>query len=499
MSLSNPIQPLRDMYIQKVLPAVYDDSLSYYELLAKIQDKCNELVEDINAQDVAIATINQIVIDFTNGGYLDSFDEFAQEWIENNLNMYVQEIIDEVTASGVLTLWNNWKTDTESELDDWKDETVDDFSEAIGNLPTILPSSAFTAQNTVKKYIDTKVRNVNRGVMVVLGDSWSDNSNDPSHPWMETVANNLRMVAWFTNAKAGNGFAYGTTNKIENQVSGALDKVIVGGYTAEDVSLVIAFGGVNDYRHGMTYSDVSTGIQNTITNIRNTFPNARPFVVCGNTGKWDTMDTLDTDDPNKATSYAEYPYWLSNLKNNMRNNVSFRNAYVDDVALWLGKYGPGATSNIWKDDNLHPVQTGHNIIAKNMIEVILGEHHDEFMYRDYVYNTPASHTSLLTIPLNVSYRMSGKHVTVDFFIDTPSTVTDLPNSVYWNLSNEFPVQLGGTSRLYRFPVNAWNYGDSEGKAMRGYYNAATNRLTLYPSSTGNKISQLFGQVSFDLY
>ena len=25
--------------VQKVLPAVYDDSLSYYELLAKIQDK----------------------------------------------------------------------------------------------------------------------------------------------------------------------------------------------------------------------------------------------------------------------------------------------------------------------------------------------------------------------------------------------------------------------------------------------------------------------------
>lgn len=95
---------MRAMYIQKVLPAVYDDSISYYELLAKIQEKCNELVDSNNAQNVAIATINQIVEDFTNGGYLDSFDEFAQEWIEDNLNTYVAEIIEEIADGTVMNM-----------------------------------------------------------------------------------------------------------------------------------------------------------------------------------------------------------------------------------------------------------------------------------------------------------------------------------------------------------------------------------------------------------
>ena len=32
-------------WVQKVLPLVYDDSLSYYELLAKIVDKLNETIK----------------------------------------------------------------------------------------------------------------------------------------------------------------------------------------------------------------------------------------------------------------------------------------------------------------------------------------------------------------------------------------------------------------------------------------------------------------------
>lgn len=33
------------VYVQKVLPLVYDDSLSYYEVLAKVVAKVNELID----------------------------------------------------------------------------------------------------------------------------------------------------------------------------------------------------------------------------------------------------------------------------------------------------------------------------------------------------------------------------------------------------------------------------------------------------------------------
>ena len=78
--------------VQKVLPAVYDDSLSYYELLAKIQKKLNESIENINnlnecqaAQDEVMAALNQMVEDFINGGYRQDFDEFAQAWLRENV------------------------------------------------------------------------------------------------------------------------------------------------------------------------------------------------------------------------------------------------------------------------------------------------------------------------------------------------------------------------------------------------------------------------------
>jgi hypothetical protein len=78
--------------VQKVLPAVYDDSLSYYEVLAKVQAKCNELVTSNNylqrwqdEQDNVIADLARQVEDFINGGYRQDFDQFAQAWLRENI------------------------------------------------------------------------------------------------------------------------------------------------------------------------------------------------------------------------------------------------------------------------------------------------------------------------------------------------------------------------------------------------------------------------------
>lgn len=78
--------------VQKVLPAVYDDSLSYYEVLVKVQAKCDELVRANNylqewqdEQDRVIAELAQQVEDFINGGYRQDFDQFAQAWLLENI------------------------------------------------------------------------------------------------------------------------------------------------------------------------------------------------------------------------------------------------------------------------------------------------------------------------------------------------------------------------------------------------------------------------------
>ena len=57
MSEITNIKPLR-VWVQRVLPLVYDDSLSYYELLCKVTDKINQL---INNNNVLPEYIEQVV------------------------------------------------------------------------------------------------------------------------------------------------------------------------------------------------------------------------------------------------------------------------------------------------------------------------------------------------------------------------------------------------------------------------------------------------------
>lgn len=387
---------------------------------------------------------------------------------------------------------------TVAELDNWKNETETVFIDAIDNIPEILPSNAFTPEKTVKDYIDDTAPSLRRGVMVVLGDSWSDESNDPSVTWLSQVASALRMHAYITNAKPGTGFAQGGVT-IPEQVSGAVNKVIAAGYTADDVTLVIAFGGVNDYRRGQAYTAVATAIRTTYTNARNAFPNAKIQIICGNTGNWSTMDSLDPDTEGRRTSYNDFPSWLANLKNNLRNNGNVANAYCDDVALWLNMYGPSAYNNIWNADTLHPIQTGANIIAHRVVELLEGKPNETFFNVHYSIAKPSNDSSINTLPFDVSYSLNGRHVSIVFNIDTENAVTGLPDTLYWNLGNTVPVICAGnTAYNYRIPVNAWNFGPNSGTPIRGYYNAAINRLTLYPSSTQGNMSQVFGSIEFDL-
>lgn len=62
------IKPLR-AYVAKVLPAVYEDSLSYYEVLAKLTYKLNETIENLNTLEANLPTYIQQQINATLGDW----------------------------------------------------------------------------------------------------------------------------------------------------------------------------------------------------------------------------------------------------------------------------------------------------------------------------------------------------------------------------------------------------------------------------------------------
>ena len=73
-------------WCQKVLPLVYDDSLSYYEVLCKVVEYINNLIEEDKIIEGDIAQ-------------LQSELQIVQEWIRNFNTSYAEQIIKDSIAT----------------------------------------------------------------------------------------------------------------------------------------------------------------------------------------------------------------------------------------------------------------------------------------------------------------------------------------------------------------------------------------------------------------
>ena len=73
-------------WCQKVLPLVYDDSLSYYEVLCKVVSYLNNMINDVNA---LISDYNELKQELAQ----------VQQWIDNFDTSFVEELIDKYIAS----------------------------------------------------------------------------------------------------------------------------------------------------------------------------------------------------------------------------------------------------------------------------------------------------------------------------------------------------------------------------------------------------------------
>lgn len=78
-------------WCQKVLPLVYDDSLSYYEVLCKVVDYINNLIE---TDKEIYATLDVMKADM----------KLLQDWIDNfddNIDRVLREVIEHYIATMV--------------------------------------------------------------------------------------------------------------------------------------------------------------------------------------------------------------------------------------------------------------------------------------------------------------------------------------------------------------------------------------------------------------
>ena len=110
-------------WCQKVLPQVYDDSISYYEVLNKVVTFLNETIEKMNE---LITEQEEFEADI-NAQWTAYKENLNAEW-----EAYKTLMNDEWKAYKVLMegLWEAFQEDMEQ----WKDDTIQDFDDEIRNL-----------------------------------------------------------------------------------------------------------------------------------------------------------------------------------------------------------------------------------------------------------------------------------------------------------------------------------------------------------------------------
>jgi hypothetical protein len=128
-------------WCQKVLPTVYDDSLSYYELLCKVVQYLNDNVDNINL-------LNDNVTNLYNA-YV-ALQDYVNNYFDQNFPELVSDKLDEMAEDGTLTAL------IKAYIDPYFEEKSDEIDEAISAQNAEI-SEAIENQNASIDLLDTQM------------------------------------------------------------------------------------------------------------------------------------------------------------------------------------------------------------------------------------------------------------------------------------------------------------------------------------------------------
>ena len=188
--------PYLRFWCQKVLPAVYDQSLSYYEVLCKLAAFLNKMLEELEKMQDNIDALHKAykdLQDWVNAeiarfeAHMEQhFDDLTRElWnrfeeYKNNTNTTLQQWFNDYATNTTNTLnrkfnefvnnantridqmfntytsstnneFNTWKTDFTNQYNQWKDEVNRQISNINSNISS-LTTRVTALENMVKKY-----------------------------------------------------------------------------------------------------------------------------------------------------------------------------------------------------------------------------------------------------------------------------------------------------------------------------------------------------------
>ena len=146
-----PLKPYSDInkfkfWCQKVLPIVYDDSLSYYEVLNKVVNYLNEVIENMEDVEDNVKSIYDAFVelqDYVNE-YFDSQD--WQSMVNNKIDQliiegYFEEIIEPLVTEDfnrIVEEFNEFKDEVNDDIDDFKQDVNGNIQTQNENIAVLV-------------------------------------------------------------------------------------------------------------------------------------------------------------------------------------------------------------------------------------------------------------------------------------------------------------------------------------------------------------------------
>ena len=218
------------------------------------------------------------------------------------------------------------------------------------NITTNAENIAANTKNIQKNAEDitTLEKNINTTKIVIIGDSWSDTREEATEltKWPDLLED--LMPCEIHNYSRNGAKVTGVADTVNlSNFNGQVEKAINDGdFNHDEIDFVIFFGGVNDYRSGISATTVSTNLINQINNMHTYFKNAKIITLLN----WQIL--MDRN--------------LWNYIQDVKNAVKTAGYPCYHTIAWF------KATNILTDDYVHPNNNGFKELISNIIAVMFG-------------------------------------------------------------------------------------------------------------------------------
>lgn len=263
----NDLRPFR-FWCQKVLPLVYDDSLSYYELLCKVIDYLNKTIENVNKLTQNFDELQRM---------FNKLKQYVDDYFKNlDVQEEINKKLDEMAKNGELNyILNNLLLGNSTEI--ISGNSLFDYFHSYTELGSI-NGGCYIGNNNIVFYLNGINSNIGKLICVNL----------------TTLA-----INWETNIEAGHGntltynpnnnclyitycFSYDTPSELSNIIT----VIDLGNYTAikstlqlGEPSYSLVYDPVKSKYYNISSRGVENGIANKVTVYNSNFEKENEFLI----------------------------------------------------------------------------------------------------------------------------------------------------------------------------------------------------------------------------